>query len=215
MSALSRALVAAGIGIAEATPNVAQLVATLYRELAKGTPITSEELERLTVAAEIPAELVKAAAAQWLELDASGNMIGFGGLSLKPTRHTLRLDDRSFYLWCALDGFLVAHVLGRPVSIETRCPMTETAIRVRASPSAVVEVEPASSVMSIIIPESTCACTVANTRQGFCDLVSFYRSADIARDALKGRGTVLSMDEAFALAGELMSPLTSVLALVS
>jgi alkylmercury lyase len=207
---IAKALLEAGIGIRETTPDKTRIALAIYQELTKGSPIPATEFERLMGALGVPADLVRAAASQWLEFDPSGNLTGFGGLTLRPTTHALVLGGRRYYLWCALDGFLVAHALALPVCIETRCPATGTPIEVAASHHGVEHVQPSSAVMSVVVPASTGACCVADTRGGFCDFVNFYVSEQIAVDALKGGGaTVLSMDQAFALGGLLTLPLRS------
>jgi alkylmercury lyase len=204
---IARALLGVGIGIGAEMDQPARLALEMYRELAKGTPIEPEAFDRITSASGIPAELARVAAARWLEFDSSGSLTGFGGLTLRPTKHRLLLDGRPFYVWCALDGFLVAHALGLPVAIETSCPGTTTPIRVAASVDAIERVEPSSAVMSVVLPDAATACSVSDTREGFCDFVNFYESETIARDTMKGRGgAVLTMDSAFSLAGELMTP---------
>jgi alkylmercury lyase len=145
-----------------------------------------------------------------LEFDAAGSLTGFGGLSLQPTHHRLVLNGRHFYLWCALDGFLVAHALGRPVRIETQCPTTGAEIEVAASPERVEHVEPDDAVMSLVVPESGTACSVSDTRRGFCEYVNFYRSAQAALDSSeRRRAAVLTMGAALVLARMLMLPLVS------
>jgi len=206
---LARELQSAGIGIPETVPpNLARIAVAIYRALATGSPLAPTQLESLTSASGVPADLVRVAAARWLELDEAGSLTGFGGLTLRPTQHRLILDGKDFYLWCALDGFLVAHVLGQPVRIETLCPATGTPIEVAVSREGVEHLAPSDAVMSVMVPESNAACSVSETRRGFCDFVSFYRSEQVAFESMKRPGTtVVTMDQGFALARLLMLPL--------
>lgn len=201
-------LLGAGVGLGPLPPNLLDLVLTIYRELAVGRPIRPEELARAATAAGVSVELAKGGGSRWLEFDEAGALVGFGGLTLRPTSHRLVLDETPLHLWCALDGLLIAHVLRRPVRIETRCPSSGTVIEVAAGPEGIVALAPRASVMSIVAPPASCACSVAATRRGFCDFVNFYESEVVARDAVKARGgAVMSIDAAFALAGLLIAPL--------
>lgn len=206
---LAQELLSVGIGIPESAPaNLGRLAVALYQGLATGSPLAPTRLDGLTAASGVAADVLRAAAARWLEFDGGGSLIGFGGLTLQPTRHRLILDGRDFYLWCALDGFLIAHALGRSVRIETHCPTTGTRIAVAASRDGVEHVEPGDAVMSVVVPESAAACSVSDTRRGFCDFVNFYRSEQVALDSAKCPGAaVLTMEMAFRLARLLTLPL--------
>ena len=208
MEGIAEVLLGAGVGVGPLAPNHARLALTIYRELAEGRPLPPATLDRAASAAGISAELAKEAGARWLEFDAAGSVIGFGGLTLLPTPHRLVLDDATLYLWCALDGFLIAHALRRSVRVETLCPASGAAIDVRADTGGVTGATPSSAVMSIVAPPLSCPCSVSTTRRGFCDFVSFYRSEQEAGDATKARGgAILSLDAAFSMSALLMGPL--------
>lgn len=207
---IARALLNVGIGVPESVPsNVARLVVALYEDLSTGSPLSPMRFESLTAASGVAADVLRAAGARWLQFDGAGSLTGFGGLTVRPTRHRLVLDGRHLYLWCALDGLLVAHALGRPVRIETHCPTTRVRIEVAASQERVEHAEPGDAVMSVVVPESGAACSVSETRRGFCEYVNFFHSKHVVLlDSLtRPDAGVLTMDDAFALAGLLMLPL--------
>ena len=206
---IARALLNVGIGVPESVPsNVARLAVALYQDLSTGSQLSPTRFESLTAASGVAVDVLRTAGGRWLEFDGAGSLTGFGGLTLRPTRHRLVLDERHFYLWCALDGFLVAHALGRPVRIETQCPTTGAGIEVAASRERVEHFEPGDAVMSVVVPESDAACSVSDTRRGFCEYVNFYRSKQVVVGSLtRPDADVLTMDDAFALAGLLTLPL--------
>lgn len=206
---IAQELLDVGIGIPDSAPaSLANLAVAMYESLATGSALSPTNFDGLSAASGIAADVIRVAAARWLEFDGDGGLTGFGGLTLQPTQHRLVLDGHDFYLWCVLDGFVVAHALGRPVRIETHCPTTGTRIEVLASREGVEHVEPRNAVMSVIVPESGAACSVSDTRHGFCDFVNFYRSEQVALDSAKRPGAaVLTMDMAFALARRLTLPL--------
>lgn len=207
---IARVLLGEGLGAGPLARNLAELVLTIYRDLALGRPLGPERLARTAGAAGVCIELAKGAGSRWLEFDDAGDLVGFGGLTLRPTAHRLLLGDTPLHLWCALDGLLIVHALCRRVKIETHCPSTGALIEVCAGPLGIEAVVPRSAMMSIVAPPSNCGCSVADTRRGFCDFVNFFGSETVAREAVAGRGgAVLSLEAAFTLAGLLMAPLRS------
>jgi hypothetical protein len=61
------------------------------------------------------------AAAGWLDVDESGQVIGSAGLSLAAGPHGLKLGDASFRTWCAYDSLGIAAALGADALVETTC----------------------------------------------------------------------------------------------
>jgi len=55
---------------------------------------------------------------------------------------------------CAPDAFAAAHLLGRPMTLETRCPTTGTPIRVDFRSDGTVAADPATAVVAIIDPRT-------------------------------------------------------------
>jgi alkylmercury lyase len=205
---IAQVLLGAGVGIAQASPDLARLAVAIYDELAKGVPIPLAEIGRLLGATGVAMDLASAVGTRWMEFDPSGNVTGFAGLTVLPTSRRLLLDGRSLYLWCALDGLVVAHVLGRPVVIHALCPATQTPITVAATGTGVERVEPSDAAMSLVVPEASGACNVTDVRRSVCDHVHLYRSEQVAIDSTKAQGAaVLSLDRAFVLAGLLVGPL--------
>jgi alkylmercury lyase len=207
VDSFARALLVAG-GISSLTSEQVDLVRWLFGELAAGRPVSHEDLVRLVTRARMHMHQVQAAS-RWIEVDDTGSLVGFGGLTLRPTRHRLLLADAARNLWCALDGFLVLHALGRSVRIETRCPASGTVIEVDAGIEGLRRVEPRSVVMSLVIPNLGPARSVSDIRKGFCEFVNFYDSKRTARAAVaEEMGAILPLEDAFELARALMARMT-------
>src|SRR6266850_2258268 len=61
------------------------------------------------------------AQAGWLDLDASGRVVGAAGLSLATGPHRLTLGDDPFRTWCAYDSLGIASALAADALVETTC----------------------------------------------------------------------------------------------
>ena len=83
----------------------------LYRQLAAGRSVA---LDDVADALAIPVSHVKHALAKAalsaMEYDEAGRVVGFGGLTLKPTGHRFQLGDRTLYTWCAFDTLFLPEV---------------------------------------------------------------------------------------------------------
>jgi len=116
------------------------LVTSAWQLLADGAPVS---VERLAAAGRWSTEQVRG----WLrqhesvEWDEQGCVVGLG-LTLRPTSHEFTFDRGAVYGWCASDTLLFPVVLGKPGTIESKCPVTGATIRIDLTPTAVLRVEP-------------------------------------------------------------------------
>ncbi len=171
----------------------------LLRLLAKGQPVSPEEIAAVT--GQSPAETA-AYLAQLpnVELDEAGNLVGMG-LTLKPTPHHFEIEGRILYTWCALDALLFPILLEKPAVVTSPCAVTGAPIKISVTPDGVTAVKPEKAVISIVK-----APTMENIRGSFCHYVHFFTSADAAAGWLSQHpGTVLlSVAEAYHL-GQMLS----------
>jgi alkylmercury lyase len=135
-----------------------------------------------------------------VELDEAGNIIGTG-LTLRPTPHHMRFENRTLYTWCALDTLMYLPLLGKQAEVESPCAATGVPIRLLITPSGVSSVIPESTVVSVVVPNGR-----RNVRQNFCNYVHFFSSASAARSWLAQHpgAVVLSVAEAYEL-GQLLT----------
>src|SRR5260370_2043266 len=83
------------------TPEKQRMSVTLYRLLSGGTPVTREQLGvACGFSQERVGQLLKELPAAALELNRRGAFLGFGGLSLRPTRHRLSTGEVELHTWC-------------------------------------------------------------------------------------------------------------------
>lgn len=132
----------------------------IIRTLAKGRPLSSQEAGLDGPEAAGLRERVEMLGA---EFDETGAILGFGGLSLRSTRHAMLFPDgRELFTWCAADTLFLPALLGEEVQVHSTCPETGRPIRLRVSPQGVEEANPAGTVIAIVAPSACASATEAN-----------------------------------------------------
>lgn len=175
-----------------AIPGGGRPIREVVRLLAGGEPVTVAELSAATGLS--VAELERQPVWPDVERDDQGRIVGWG-LTLKPTVHSIVVDGRQLYAWCAGDTLLVPILLGRPARAESPCAATDTPIRFTVDPSVgVMDLEPATAVIAYPPIDQ-----IRAVRDDFCTPHRFFANADATGD-WAGRhsgGTVLSVREAY------------------
>ncbi len=96
-------------------------------------------------------ELFAGLATLGMEIDAEGNVVG-AALTSTRTPHTIRLGARELFAWCALDTLFIPGLVGQPADIESTCPASGEAIRLRVSPDGACDYAPSAAVLSVLLP---------------------------------------------------------------
>jgi len=179
----------------------------LWRLLAEGAPVSLEQLASLShrplneIQAELPSLDVR--------LDREGNILA-SGLSLVPTAHQFHLGEQALYTWCALDTLAFPPVLGRTARVISSCPVTGKTIRLTVTSETIVDLSPASAVVSVHLPgEDTDLCKV---QEDICNDGHFFVSLSVASTwpSLHPRAVLLSLEEAAELGRGLASVIRSI-----
>jgi len=179
----------------------------LLEELTKGEPVSRERAsEVLGVSGEKIDKMFMGIDAAGGQFDDQGNFIGMA-LTLKPTRHSFRVNGNDMYAWCSLDTILLPGVLEAEGEIESKDPVTGETIRLTVTADRVVEVEPAGAVTSVFVPGKTPSETkdgdpVIGAESDVCRSMLFYASRDSAEQALENYPNIaiFTIEEAFILA---------------
>ncbi|MEJ7704370.1 MAG: organomercurial lyase [Geodermatophilaceae bacterium] len=131
------------------------LWAPLLRSLARGRPVAVEDLAQAT--GRSPAEVRDGLAGLAdTEYDDLGRVVGHG-ITLRPTPHQFTVDGQRLYTWCALDTLIFPTVLGQAATVASPTPGTGELVRLAVDPAAgVTELDPATAVVSVLIPETSC-----------------------------------------------------------
>lgn len=191
-SHLADAFSATGSGSASGQPWLWQ---ALLQLLAKGEPVTEDGLAQATghTVTDIRQAL---AVLPDTEYDEAGHIVG-SGLTLRPTPHRFETGGRTLYTWCALDTLIFPAVLDQSARVTSPCHTTGAPIHVTVEPTKIVDVDPTTAVVSIVIPDGA-----ASIRAAFCDQVHFFASSAAAKPWLEQHpgATVLPVADAFDLA---------------
>src|SRR5262245_30391740 len=127
----------------------------LIRQLASGQPVSSADLA-VSLTMEEPAVGAVLQKMSDVDYDSAGNVVGFG-LSLVPTAHEFTINGQTLYTWCALDTFLYTALLDLPAQVVSHCPVTARPIALAMTPAHISELAPASTVISLVIPNGSVA----------------------------------------------------------
>ena len=151
------------------------LVVAVTRELAAGVPLPEKRVAELSDLLGVPEGTVAevARAAEWDE----EQLVGIGGLSLDETPHRLSFQGRALYTWCAWDSLFLVPLIGEPATLFSTSPATGKPVAISIDPGGISHKEPASTVMSVVVPGADAAPVTAAEVQGtFCHFVHFFGS---------------------------------------
>jgi len=128
----------------------------LLRLLAKGRPVTAEDLAaRTALPLEVVADAFQEIKKRGGEFNEDGHVVG-DALTLNPTPHRFHLNGQMLYTWCALDTIFLPGLLEETAVVESTCPVTGEAIRLTITPDGVTQYSPAGTVLSIAVPGVSC-----------------------------------------------------------
>jgi len=168
----------------------------LYRLLAKGRPVTAEQL---SAASAVPVPAVHDMLARWhgVQRSAEGAVTAFWGLTLSKTKHRLHVDGRDLHTWCAWDALFLPPLLGAMAEVESACPGRGEAIRLRVGPRGVAAVQPETAMLSFVTP--TEADVERNVIETFCCHVHFFASLEAGNQWIGAhrRAFLLSLSDAW------------------
>lgn len=170
-----------------------------YRLLARGVPPSVEEIAG---DAGSQVEEVRRILGDWIGVytDAQKRVIGFWGLAISKMKHRFEVDGARLHTWCAWDALFLPELLGKTAHVESACEMSGQPVRLTVSPAGVEFSEPASPLVSFVLPEASRF--EGDIIKRFCHYVHFFRSRDDGEAWIaKTPGTfLLTLDEAVELA---------------
>ncbi len=189
-------------------PDEQSAAITLYRELAKGSPVSAEQFaDALGVPASRARELLESDSIGCLVYpDEEGRVLGFGGLAAAPMSHKLGLGGRNLWTWCAWDSLFIPEILGEDAQVESRDPESGASIRLTITPDGVRSREPETTVVSFVALDADLFnSSASNVMASFCHFVFFFESPESGEAwVAKHPGTfLLTLDEAADLAKRL------------
>jgi alkylmercury lyase len=187
----------------EFSPEQQHTAVTLYRELAKGRPLTTERVASvLGVPSEKAAEELARDPLRAFVYAHKGQIVGVGGLAAAPMHHEFRVKGQTLWTWCAWDSLFIPTVLGDTADVSSPDPETCELVRLTVSPIGIERVEPKDAVVSFPVPgEGDFAQSAENVMGTFCHSVFFFTSRESGE---RWRSThegmfLYSLDDAFEL----------------
>ena len=178
---------------------------TLYRELAKGDPVTAEQFAAASGVSlpEAKTRLDRQSLRALTYPDDQGRVVGFGGLAVAPMHHRFIVGGRALWTWCAWDSLFIPQLLGADAHVESPDPETGEVVRLDVAPEGIISVLPATAVMSFLAPDASAfQKSATSAMKSFCHFVFFFASrASRELWIAKHPGTFLySLEDAAALA---------------
>jgi alkylmercury lyase len=173
------------------------LARALLRELTHGRPVSTAGLAACSGRDERD---VTAALARWPNVrhDEQGRVEAFGGLSLRPTKHSFEVGGRRLYTWCAWDTLFLPALLDEPTQVNSICPATGADIRLPVVPDRVLASHPQDVRVSFPPAGQT---STADIVESFCCHVHFLAGEGAATEWVRRDANtfVLDLDDAFEL----------------
>jgi alkylmercury lyase len=174
-----------------------QAAGAVYRILGAGRPVTAARLAAALGWEHARAERMLGRLPN-VDLDADGAVVGFGGLTLRPTPHRIMFHGQVRYAWCAWDTLFLPVALDGEVEVTARCPQTGRTVTLTVAPTGVRHREPDGVVVSFVQPDAVDA---GDLRGSLCGAVHFLADATAAGDWARqaADSLVLDLDDAFEL----------------
>lgn len=168
----------------------------LFHILSEGNPVDTKDLaESVGLSHLTVSEIIK----KWPDVyyDDEQRIVGYGGLTFKPTRHKIMFDNRTLYTWCAWDTLFLPAILGSILDIESLCPADDSIVRIHATQEGVKTIDPENAVISFMLPSKECI--QKDIQINFCHYVNFFPSTEIGEEWIRGhpKTYLLSIEEAF------------------
>jgi alkylmercury lyase len=174
------------------------LAVAIYRELARGEPVS---MARLATRTGVPAEKVEEILGRWpgVYRDSRGALIGFLGLTqAEMPPHRFEVDGQRLWTWCAWDSLFIPAMLGTTARVESVCATTGAPVSITVTPEGIAAVSPPGAVISFLRPEREFDQDVILS---FCHHVLFFNSEEAGRTWIAGRPNafLLSLEQGFEL----------------
>ena len=131
-----------------------------------------------------------------LEYNARGNLVG-SGLTLVPTAHQFRVEQRTLFAWCAFDTLTYPVELHLSAQFTSRCPVTGRSIQLTVTPEQVLDLDPGEAQVSLVVDVAAGCCL--NVREDVCHYGHFFASREAAFlwQAAHQEAVILSVEEAY------------------
>ena len=165
-----------------------QLYHWILERFAQATPPTAAQLSQKARALDLDPEpaLATLASEDLIHTDDDGAVRVAYPFSARPRGHLVTIGGRvTVEAMCAIDALGIATMLGEPIEISSRDPLTGSEIRVHLRPDGGAGWEPETAV---VLAGTRCAS--GPSYGGCCDVLNFFESTDTAERYLRERHAV-------------------------
>ncbi|MBW2233737.1 MAG: hypothetical protein JRG92_22745 [Deltaproteobacteria bacterium] len=126
--------------------------ATMVRAIAEYGVVSAERFaESMGLGVSRAEELFAELGRMGMQSDDAGNIVG-AALTTRETPHRVRVAEKELYAWCALDTLFIPGLLGETADVESLCPISGEAIRLRVTPGSVESCDPSDAWLSVFLP---------------------------------------------------------------
>jgi alkylmercury lyase len=178
----------------------------IYRLLAQeGTPLT---LSALSQTVEMPLRYLESMTKKWPDLHRNdlGEIEAYAGLSTSKTRHSLFIENRKLYTWCAWDTLFIPSLIGLRAVIQSTCPQTGHLIELEVEGYRLMKQPQEPVVMSFLMPDNDFL--LENIKNQFCCHIYFFKNAKAGQEWLSAHpGCMLLSLEAATEVGRIQNSL--------
>lgn len=190
-------------------PDLSRLLLQVLRSLAKGRPVSGEQVDRIVAGLGSARDEADQFLRQISERDADDSIVGIMGLSLNDHPHRFDVNGTRMSTWCAEDTLFLPAMLKQTATIVSESPLTKEKIRLTVSPDGVEESGPAGAVVSIVVidPDKADMSSAQAIWGTFCHHIFFFASREEGEQWATGRDDIeiLSLDEGFELGKQFWS----------
>ncbi|MCH7495277.1 MAG: hypothetical protein IH825_04185 [Candidatus Marinimicrobia bacterium] len=185
------------------TPHQSKLLLGVYRDLAKGEPVSTTALDKIIEEIGIDNDEANDYLKTITERDSDGNILGILGLSLNKHPHEFIVNGNSFNTWCAIDALFIPPMLNKTATVKSISPLSKGKIELRVSPEKVEEVSPDGVAVSIVTlkPDEETRESVAKIWSNYCHNIFFFSSEEEGKEWAEGKENIeiVSVHEAYEL----------------
>ncbi len=199
----------AGGGLFDFGTDRSRLLIQVWRSLAKGRPVTGEQVDQIAADIGIARDEADRFLRQMTERDADDSIVGVMGLSLNDHPHRFNVNGTRMSTWCAEDTLFLPAMLKQTATIESESPLTKEKVRLTVGPEGVEESDPAGAVVSIVVidPDKADMSSAPAIWGTFCHHIFFFASRREGEQWAAGRDdiAIISVDEGFELGKQVWS----------
>jgi mercuric reductase len=173
----------------------------------RGAPPAAEGLVALTEDGDLAGALARLAADDLVVLDAAGGVAGAYPFTLEGTPHRVIVHGHTVNAMCALDAVAVAPMFDCVTTIDSRCHVSGTPVRIRMDGARLLEAQPSPDLRVGIRWRSPQVCAA----HSLCREMVFLGDAAVAAQwqGDVDAAAVLDLEEAVALGAAFFRPLVS------